>query len=360
MQLLGQSRLQYMSMSFDYMSLKKFDLIRPVVAHKLIGDMQKSVEERLNLRIANITDLTRSVKSFELTNELGGGLPSFDAGAHVEVTLPPSLKRHYSICNDSTERHRYVIAVLRQDNGAGGSKYMHEKLRVGDRIEASMPRNNFPLVGGPKRFILIAGGIGITPILPMISELQARNGEFALHYCAKSRDEAAFVDLLEARCNANQLATHFDGGDPSKGLNVSLLLSEYHVGTHVYCCGPSGLMQAVRAATVAWPDDAVHFEYFAPMDAGNTGSDAEAFDVIIRSRSLSLKVPPDKTIVQVLRENGIEVETSCEAGTCGTCRCRYLAGQPIHNDYVLTTREKGKYVMICCARARGEPLILDL
>ena len=347
-------------MSFDYMSLKKIDLIRPIVAHKLNGDMQKSVDEPLDLRIANITDLTKNVKSFELRNDSGGELPPFTAGAHIEIALPPSLKRHYSICSDPSERNCYLIAVLRQDHGGGGSKYMHDNLRVGDRISASLPRNNFPLVGGPHRSILIAGGIGITPILPMIGELQARNAEFALHYCAKSRDEAAFIDLLEARCSANQLSTQFDGGDPRNGLNVDLLLSEYQPGVHVYCCGPSGLMQAVRTATVAWPDDAVHFEYFAPVGAGIAGSDAAAFDVVVRSRSLTLNVPADKTIVQVLREHGIEVETSCEAGTCGTCRCRYLAGQPIHNDFVLTTREKGKYVMICCARARGEPLILDL
>ena len=347
-------------MSFDYMSPKKIDLIRPVVAYKLNGDMQKSVDEPLDLRIANITDLTKNVKSFELRNDSGSELPPFTAGAHIEIALPLSLKRHYSICSDPSERNRYEIAVLRQEHGTGGSRYMHDNLRVGDRIEASLPRNNFPLVDGPYRFILIAGGIGITPILPMIGVLQARDAAFELHYCARSREEAPFIESLWARCGRNQLSAHFDGGDPKKGLNVERLLSEYQSGAHVYCCGPSGLMQAVRAATVAWPDDAVHFEYFAPVSAGITGSDPAAFDVVVRSRSLTLKVPADKTIVQVLREHGIEVETSCEAGTCGTCRCRYLAGQPIHNDFVLTTREKGKYVMICCARARGEPLILDL
>lgn len=322
--------------------------------------MNEKTDDRLQLRIVSIEELACDIKSFELVNETRTELPSFAAGAHIEVFLPQSLKRHYSICSDPHDRLHYVIAVLRQENGTGGSKYMHDRLRVGDQIEASAPRNNFPLIEKADRYTLIAGGIGITPILPMVSVLRQRNAEFVLHYCARFRGGTAFVDLLSALCDTGQLMVHFDAGDPKKSLNVNRLLNQSQPGTQVYCCGPVGLMRAVREATAAWPEDSVHFEYFSAVDAGIAKSDDTAFDIIVRSRLLRLRVPAERSIVQVLRENGVDVETSCEAGTCGTCRTRYLSGQPIHNDFVLSNPERGKYVMICCARAQGGPLELDL
>jgi ferredoxin-NADP reductase len=320
--------------------------------------MAATSENLLTLCVRAIEDLAQNIKAFELVSLDGEQLPPFTPGAHIEVVLPQG-RRHYSICSNPRDRFRYLIAVLRKEQGSGGSKFMHDQLGTGDRIQASLPRNNFELIDDATKVILVAGGIGITPFLPMVEELRGRDTGFELHYCARSGNEAAFVRALSSACSQGELSLHYDGGDPRIGLNVDQLLKEYRHGTHVYCCGPSGLMQAVRAATSAWPEGAIHFEYFAP-NLLKSSAEAETFKIVVGSLDLTLEVPADRSIARVLRDNGIDVDTSCEAGTCGTCRTRYLSGQPIHNDFVLTAKEQLEYVMICCARARGAPLVLDL
>lgn len=321
--------------------------------------MAETEDRRLLLDVARVDTVALGVKSFELVDPRWDELPPYTVGAHIEVFLPQSLRRRYSLYGDPADRRRYLIAVLRQEQGGGGSRFMHDRLRRGDSIEVSPPRNNFPFIEGADEYVFIAGGIGVTPILPMVNAVLRAGKPFTLHYCARSRDTAAFGEQLARLCKTGQLCMHLDGGDPSKGLDVRALLSGYQRGARVYCCGPSGLMAAVREAARAWPQDRLHFEYFSAPDSERAAAAGE-FEIVVKSRDLKLRVPPGKSIVDVLRAAGIEVETSCEAGVCGTCRARYLSGRPIHNDFVLSDHEKTEYVMLCCARASGEPLKLDL
>lgn len=312
--------------------------------------------ERRVVVVSSVSELARNIKGFEL-RATEGRLPPFTAGAHITLHVESDIQRQYSLCNDPGDNSKYHIAVLKEPNGRGGSRYLHEVLLPGASISISGPVNHFSLAPQASRYLLIAGGIGITPILAMVRELSRRNVDFRLHYCARSAPHAAFLDVLPGICRPGQLGIHFDGGDPRFGLDVRQALAEPEEGTHLYCCGPIPLMQAVKAAAAAWPKDNVHFESFKSSD----GSDRSegAFDVVLKRQGARLKVPGAKTIVQVMRESGFNVETSCEAGTCGTCKTRYTSGQPIHNDFVLSDQERAEFVMVCCARASGT-LELDL
>ncbi|TAK88605.1 MAG: oxidoreductase [Betaproteobacteria bacterium] len=306
--------------------------------------------------VSSVKELARNIKGFEL-KATQGRLSPFTAGAHITVHLEHDVQRQYSICNDPRDSSKYQIAVLKEANGRGASRYLHEAVFPGSTLLISGPVNHFELVPDAARYVLIAGGIGITPILAMVRELSARRfANVRLHYCARSASDAAFLDVLPEICISEQVALHFDGGNPRFGLDVRHLLREPEHGTHVYCCGPVPLMRSVREAATAWPKDALHFESFKPSDGEQDG---DAFDIVLRRRGTRLTVPTSKSIVQVMRENGFDVETSCEAGTCGTCKTRYTSGCPIHNDFVLSEQERNEFVMVCCARAIGT-LELDL
>lgn len=308
------------------------------------------------MHVSSVKELARNIKGFEL-KALRGRLARFTAGAHITVHLENDTDRQYSICSNPRDSSKYEIAVLKEANGRGGSRYLHETVSSGSALLISGPRNHFELVPGATRYLLIAGGIGITPIIAMVRELSARFASFRLHYCARSAADAAFLGLLPEICHPGQAFLHFDGGNPKVGLDVSKLLQEPEPGTHVYCCGPLPLMRAVREAASAWPKDNLHFESFKP--AGEGKHDEDTFKIVLKRRGARLAVPPSKSIVQVLRENGCDVETSCEAGTCGTCKTRYTSGHPIHNDFVLSEQERNEFVMVCCGRAVGT-LELDL
>ena len=325
-------------------------------AAKLSRAMSDARHTYLRVKVASIKSVALAVRTFELVAVEGDALPSFSPGAHITILLPGGLRRQYSLAGDIRDTSRYLIAVLRQGDG---SQHMHDRVAVGSVLEIAPPQNHFPLVEGPGPFVLMAGGIGITPIVSMAQALAHRGAEFTLHYCARSRDQAAFVEHLSSICSKSQLSLYFDGGDPTMGLQVDRLIGACVRGTHVYCCGPGNLMKAVRDATASWPSDTVHFEYFAPSSPMRP-ADGGGFEVTLRRRGMRLIIPTGKSIVEVLRAHGIDVETSCEVGTCGTCRTRYFSGEPIHNDFVLTEVEKAQYVMICCAQNRGAPLELDL
>lgn len=311
----------------------------------------------IRARVARIEPGAVDIKVFDLVDERGQLLPPFTAGAHISVFLSGLGTRHYSLCGPLADRSRYRIAVLRQERGRGGSKHMHDRVRAGDVLEISPPVNHFPLVVGA-RYLMLAGGIGVTPILPMIEELRAKGRGYRLYYCAKSAEHAAFREALREPEFADTIVFHFDGGDLARSLDVSALLDTQAPGTHVYCCGPTGLMDAVREATASWPRDLVHFEYFQTPAAGRAPDDL-GFEVLLSRSGRRVQVPPHVSIVQALREEGIAVETSCEAGVCGTCRTRYLGGSPVHADSLLNEDERQYFVMLCCSRARGL-LVLDL
>lgn len=312
------------------------------------------------LRVNTITNETDSIKTFELVDPEGLDLPVFSAGSHVDVTLPDGQLRQYSLCNSPAERQRYLLGVLRETNGRGGSRQMHDRLVAGDLLQVSMPRNNFPLDESASRHLLIAGGIGVTPLMAMVHRLQVLNADFALHYCTRDAAQTAFYGLLAADDVAPHVRFHHDGGVPGRGLDVAALLSNVAPGTHVYCCGPAGLMAAVKAASAHWPTSQVHFEHFSAPVASAAASGSTAFEVEIASTGAVYPVPPDRSILSVLLDQGVLVDSSCEAGVCGTCTTRYLSGQPDHRDFVLSEAEQREHVMVCVSRSRSPRLKLDL
>jgi vanillate O-demethylase ferredoxin subunit len=313
------------------------------------------------LRVARIAAVTPRIKAVELVAADGGALPAFSAGAHIDVALGNGETRSYSLLNDPTETQRYAIAVLRETDSRGGSTFVHDHLREGDVLDSSAPANNFALNEAGERHILIAGGIGITPLMAMSRRLTAQGAEFTLHYCARSRAEAAFIDELEAALGP-RLVTHHDGGDISRGLDVMALLKERPPAAHVYVCGPPGLIRAVREATPHWPKGTVHYELFrgSEADIAPRSSD-QAFDIVLKRAGKALRVLPDKSILQTLAEAGIKVKTLCKEGVCGTCRVGLVSGRADHRDEVLTDEERERNIQVCVSRALpGETLVLDL
>jgi ferredoxin-NADP reductase len=214
------------------------------------------------LRLRSIIYLAERINGYELVDRNGCDLPPFAAGAHISVRLGEGPVRDFSLWNDPAERAHYCIAVLREAEGQV-SRDMHERARVGDLIETSSPRNNFPLLPGTAHYLLIAGGIGITPIMAMIAELRRRRADFHLHYCTRSPEETAFLDDLAILAAQGRVYFHHDAGDPARGLDIAGILRDYRPGTHLYYCGPAGLMAAAEAASKHWPTGAVHCEYFA-------------------------------------------------------------------------------------------------
>ena len=315
----------------------------------------------LELIARRIVSVTPRIKTVELVAADGAALPAFTAGAHIDVALGNGEERSYSLLNDCTEQNRYVIAVLRETESRGGSMWVHDSLREGDRLISSPPTNNFPINEAGERHILIAGGVGITPILSMARRLKALGAAFTLYYCARSRGEAAFIDEIEAEFR-DRLTAHFDGGDPARGLDVAALLKDRPAAGHVYVCGPAGLIRAARETTRHWPKGSVHYELFhgSEADIAPRSSD-QAFEVVLKKAGRTLTVPADRSILDTLAGAGIKIKTLCKEGVCGTCRVGLLGGRADHRDEVLTDAEHTKYIQVCISRAMpGETLILDL
>lgn len=318
----------------------------------------------LELFVRQIRYEGRNIQSYELVDPDGGQLPPFTAGAHIDVHLENGIVRQYSLCNSPDDRRRYVIAVLRDEKGRGGSKAVHEQLRVQDRLRVSRPRNNFELAEGANKVILLAGGIGVTPLKSMAHQLAAAaDVEFELHYCAREAQCAAFMEELQALIEPHRLHFHFDGGDPSRGLDIGeLLRDEAQDGTHIYYCGPAGFMRACADACKDRPKDTVHCEHFkAPERASAPDSQKPGeFTVEIASTGQRLPVPVDKSIADVLKAAGVAVQTSCEAGLCATCKVRYLSGEVEHQDCILDGDDQRNFLTICVSRGKSDLLVLDL
>ena len=315
----------------------------------------------LKVKVTGIEALTPEIRRIELSAVDGGELPEFEAGAHVEVTTGEGLQRSFSLANDPKERGRYVLAVLRETEGAGGSTWMHDRVSLGDTLEALPPLNNFRLAEDAGEHILIAGDIGITPLLSMGYRLRDLGARRTLHYCTKSLRRTAFTGEVK-EVFEDGLFFHFDGGEPAKGIELDQVLGKRPPGAHLYICGPSGLLDAARQAADHWLEDTVHYELFQPR-GGPTRWTNESFEISLSRRKTVLSVPEDKTILQVIRENGVDGYSSCENGLCGTCRIRLLGGSAEHRDEVLTKKEKeeNSAIMICISRAKKrELLVLDL
>jgi vanillate monooxygenase ferredoxin subunit len=318
----------------------------------------------LELVVAAIRDLAPGIKGFTLRRGDGGDLPAFSAGAHIDVEVKladgKAASRSYSITSAPTDRDRYEIAVLREPRSGGGSVFMHDRVKSGDRLRSSGPANDFPLAAAATEHLLIAGGIGITPILAMLRVLTAQERRFELHYCARSHAAAAFADEVVALAGA-RARFHFDGGDPRRGLDLAGLLETPVAGRHLYVCGPKAMIEAAVALCHAagWASDRVHIESFA---AAATVIDDQPIEVVLARSGRSIAVPADKTILEALIEAGEDPMSDCRRGECGICVVPVIEGEPVHRDHYLTEREKaaGKLMCLCISRARGKRLVVDL
>jgi vanillate monooxygenase ferredoxin subunit len=301
------------------------------------------------------------IASFELARPDGAALPAFSAGSHVDVVLPNGLTRQYSLCNDANENHRYRIAVLRDPATRGGSAAMHDLVKEGDTIAISEPRNHFPLVHA-QRTLLLAGGIGVTPLLCMAQRLAALGADFEMHYCTRSPARTAFREEIAQSPFAARVQFHHDDGDAAQKLDAKTLLAQPEPGTHLYVCGPTGFISHVvdTAKAAGWPAEQIHVEHFgaAPQDTSGDGP----FEVKLASSGKSVTVAAGQTVVQALAGIGVEVLTSCEQGVCGTCITRVLEGQCDHRDMYFTDEERAKNDQFtpCCSRAKTSVLVLDL
>lgn len=324
--------------------------------------MAQSIE-RLTVRVVTVRQETTAIAVYELADAQGADLPSFTAGAHIDVLLPSGLVRQYSLCNDPSDGTRYFVAVQREAHGRGGSAEVHETFAAGRLVEITAPQNHFPLSPQARSHLLIAGGIGITPILAMVGVLSRGQAEWSLHYCTRSPEQTAFREFLTAPGLRERVHFHHDDGDPSKGLDTKAMLAGFRQDCHVYCCGPGGLMQAVREAGQHWPKGTLHFEHFSPDPISDRAPDSTgAFQVELASSGRVFDVPADKSILDVLRAAGLEVDYMCQEGVCGTCLTEVLEGVPDHRDLVLDEEEKAanKLIAICCSRARSPKLKLGL
>ena len=314
-------------------------------------------EVDLRLRVAARTVGAEGVVVLELRDPVGADLPAWTPGAHVDLVLPGGMTRQYSLCSDPADRSTWQLGVLREPAGRGGSAWVHDQLREGMDVDVRGTRNHFELVPSP-RYVFIAGGIGITPLMPMVAAAEAAGAEWEFHYGGRTRTSMAFLDALQA---AHGPRVELHPQDEVGLIDLDRLLGTPQPGTLVYCCGPEPLLAAVEQRCAGWPAGTLHVERFAPKDVGEpvlTGS----FEVELASSGRTVTVPPDRSILQVVEEAGIAVLSSCQEGTCGTCETAVLEGTVDHRDSLLTPAEQAANdtMFICVSRAACPRLVLEL
>lgn len=307
--------------------------------------------EEFDLILTRREELTSHVTRFVLATPTGAALPSYSSGSHLTLTTPSGEKRSYSLIeagqNNPTE---YTVCVLREDQGRGGSVSLHSSAKVGDIITASRPQNSFRLEPA-KRYLLIAGGIGITPIRSMYTELR-RNAEadVTLIYLSRTREQAVFVEELEG-----ESATIHYSADQGR-YDLWPLFATSDDDARIYCCGPTSLIDDVLALTMHWRSSCIHIEDFAGVNA--LGGRPVPFHAIWEPTGERVEVPADRSLLQALREKQIRVDSSCESGTCGTCRLSVVTGEVEHRDLVLSTEQQSQYMMPCVSRTAGGEVVL--
>ena len=316
----------------------------------------------LQVRVRATTYEAANILGFELVPlDASASLPAFSAGAHIDVHLPSGLTRSYSLLNDPQETHRYCIGVNRDAHSRGGSRHMHEQLRTGAVLSISVPRNLFEMDESAPFNVFIAGGIGITPMLSMIARSQALGTPWRLHYAARTRQHAGFLDLL-ARYQDQpgaDVQLNFDQESGGRMLDLSAVIAALPEGAHVYACGPQPLLAAYEQATASLPPARVHREYFAAKEAAATDG---SYTVTLARSQRTLQIQPGQTLLDGLIAIGAEPTFSCQQGICGTCEVRVLEGTPDHRDMVLTEAEQAANdrMMVCCSGAKSARLVLDL
>jgi ferredoxin-NADP reductase len=307
------------------------------------------------LVVAGREPVADGVVSLVLEHPEGEELPAWTPGAHVDLLLAPDLTRQYSLCGSPADSARWRVGVLFDQGGRGGSRHVHERLEVGARLPVRGPRNHFPLVAA-ERYLFIAGGIGITPLLPMVAEAERAGADWTLFYGGRRRGSMAFLDDLAAYGERVVLRPEDEFGL----LDLATIL-EPQPGTAVYSCGPEALLQAVERQCAAWPPGSLHVERFAakPVDEG---AEATTFEVICQRSGITVTVPADRSILEVVQDAGVNALSSCLEGVCGTCETPVVEGTPDHRDSLLSDEEKaaGDYMMICVSRSKSPQLVLDL
>lgn len=308
-------------------------------------------------RLTAIRYAAHETNLYEFTRLDGARWPSAAPGAHIDLHLPNGMMRQYSLVHAGETPETYVVGIRRDRASRGGSTFIHDKLRVGAELAIGGPRNNFPLDENAAHSVLVAGGIGITPIMCMLERLEALGRGFRLYYSCRNRAEAAFLKQLQAK--GDKVVFNFDEENNGKFLDLAAIVAAAPAGAHFYCCGPTPMLKAYEAATAALPRENVHVEYFTAAEAAAVEG---GYIVELRRSKREIAIPPGKTILETLRDAGIDVASSCEEGVCGACETPVISGVPDHRDMILTAAERAasKTMMICCSGSKSERLVLDL
>jgi ferredoxin-NADP reductase len=316
-------------------------------------------EVELDLLVKRRDESADGVVTLTLADPSGAELPEWTPGAHIDLVMTPSLVRQYSLCGDTTNRTEWRVGVLLDPDSRGGSEFVHNKLHEGTTVRVRGPRNHFGLVSAP-RYQFVAGGIGITPMLPMIAAAEAVGADWQLVYGGRTRASMAYLDEL-ARYGDRVTVCARDEAATFRS-TLETVLAEAHPDTLVYCCGPEGLLSATEDGCKHWPADSLHIERFSAKAVEDTPDGLETFEVECQRSGITLTVPLDKTIYEAAEDAGLDVLGSCMEGVCGTCECDVLDGDPDHRDSVLTEAEKAESstIMICVSRSRSQRLVLDL
>lgn len=308
-----------------------------------------------DMRLTGISYAAKDTNLYEFKRPDGARLPGIEPGAHIDIHLPNGMMRQYSLVTADGDPSAYVVGIKRDRASRGGSRYVHEYLGVAEILKIGGPRNNFPLNEDAPHSVLIAGGIGITPIWCMAQRLQKLGRSFELHYACRAREEAAFLQDLQ---KLRQAHVHIDA-EAGGFLDLAPIIANAPQDSHFYCCGPAPMLASYETATKHVPAGQVHAEYFtAREEAANEGG----YVVELRKSGLEFAIPEGRTILQVLRDAGIDTPYSCESGVCGACEAKVVSGDVDHRDNVLTETERkaSKTMMICCSGAKSARLVLDL
>jgi ferredoxin-NADP reductase len=312
----------------------------------------------IDARLTNIEDVARDTKLYTFRRVDGARLPPYKPGAHIDLHLPNGLIRQFSLVVPAADPDSYVVGVKRDEQSRGGSRYIIDEMKVGAEIKISAPRNNFPLVEDAEHVVLVAGGIGITPIWCMAQQLAALGRSWKIHYACRSQADMAFLEDLK-NIDPKFVHLHFDDEAAGKVLDLAAAIAEAPANAHFYCCGPNPMLKAFEAAAASRPRDHVHVEYFTAKAEAST---AGGFWVELARSGEEYFIPEGKKILEVLFDAGVDVDYSCELGICGACETRVISGIPDHRDSVLSEEEQAsnEKVMICCAGCKTERLVLDM
>lgn len=314
-----------------------------------------------SLVVAGKATEAHNIVSFELIDPDGVELPAFSPGSHVDVTIPGGLVRQYSLYNSPLDRSRYRIGVWKDPNSRGGSKALHEAVNVGDTLQVSLPRNRFRVPRNTKRAILIARGIGVTPILSIADHLKSENIPFELHYVYALMSPGSFRQTIDGANFSENTKYYLEDSEKNQLLNAGTVLAAQPEDTHLFICGADWWLDPIlkTAAQNGWADERIHVERFTAKQAAPLLD--KVFEVKIASTGAVFKIPGDKTVTGFLEEKGVKIPTSCEQGACGTCKVKVLEGEVDHRDKRLSPEQRAEgYFLACVSRAKGDMLVLDL